>query len=167
MRERDFGLSSDRQEALNFARCGLATLATALHKITWMFLVFSVTFIMSKNICTEAAKMDNTLIIEKLNSALSDKFGDYRGTYFFGSRLTGNFTEDSDYDVVLVFDVLDREKQRLIMRVVSELEYELEVFLDCKLFTSTGSRSIDYIRKNVNPVFIERAIDLGKYYGRT
>jgi hypothetical protein len=67
---------------------------------------------------------------------------------------------------VLIFDVLDREKQRLIMRAVSELEYELDVFLDCKLFTSTGSRSIDYIRKNVNPVFIERAIDLGKYYAR-
>jgi predicted nucleotidyltransferase len=110
--------------------------------------------------------MDNTLIIEKLNAVLSSKFDDYRGAYFFGSRLTGDFTKDSDYDVVLIFDVLDREKQRLIMRAVSELEYELDVFLDCKLFTSTGSRSIDYIRKNVNPVFIERAIDLGKYYAR-
>lgn len=110
--------------------------------------------------------MDDTLIIEMLNSALSDKFDDYRGTYFFGSRLTGDFTKESDFDVVLLFDILDREKQRMIMRVVSELEYKLDVFLDCKLFTSTGSRSIDYIRKNVNPIFIERAIDLGKFYAR-
>ena len=31
--------------------------------------------------------MGDVLIIEKLNSVLSDKFDDYRGAYFFGSRL--------------------------------------------------------------------------------
>ena len=110
--------------------------------------------------------MDNSLIIEKLNTVLSSKYDDYRGAYFFGSRLTGNFTKDSDYDVVLIFDDLGDEKRRNILRIISELEYQQDVFIDCKLFTTTGNRSIDYMRKNVNPVFIERAIDLGKFYAR-
>ena len=111
--------------------------------------------------------IENDLIIENLNTLLSSSFEDYRGAYFFGSRLTGDYTKYSDYDVVLIFDVLEDDKKKKIMRVVSELEYQLDIFIDCKLFTSTGNRSIDYVRKNVNPVFIEKAIDLGKHYVRT
>jgi len=110
--------------------------------------------------------MENDSIIEQLNLRLSQNFPDYRGVYFFGSRLNGNFNEESDYDVVLIFDELDHRKRLDIAGVVARLEYELDVFIDCKLFTSTGTRSIEYIRKNVNPIFIEHAIDQGKYYAR-
>lgn len=54
---------------------------------------------------------DSNKIIELLNKELSQKFPDYRVAYFFGSRLTGNFNPDSDYDVVLIFDALDYNKE--------------------------------------------------------
>ncbi len=110
--------------------------------------------------------MDNASIIEKLNIALSGRFDDYRGAYFFGSRLTGGFTKDSDYDVVLIFDGLEYEKQLKIAGVVSQIEYRFDVFIDCKLLTTSGNKSIEYIRENVNPIFIQRAIDSGIFYAR-
>lgn len=110
--------------------------------------------------------MENDSIIEQLNFRLSQNFPDYRGVYFFGSRLNGTFTEESDYDVVLIFDELDHPKRLDIAGVIARLEYELDVFIDCKLFTTTGNRSIQYIREHVNPIFIKNAIDAGKYYAR-
>jgi hypothetical protein len=74
--------------------------------------------------------------------------------FFFASPLTENFTENSDFAVVLVFDVPVREKQKEITRIISEIEQQPTVFIDCKLFTSTGNKSIAYIRENVNPIGI-------------
>ncbi|GMU86818.1 MAG: hypothetical protein AMXMBFR48_20590 [Ignavibacteriales bacterium] len=110
--------------------------------------------------------MESDEIIRQLNLRLSQNFPDYQGVYFFGSRLKGDFTEESDYDVVLIFDELDYPKRLEIAGVLNRLEYELDVFFDCKLFTTTGTRSIKYIRENVNPIFIHHAIDQGRYYAR-
>lgn len=109
----------------------------------------------------------NNIIIEKLNAVLSERFPDYRGAYFFGSRVTGNFTPESDYDVILIFDSIDDAKQEEISGVFSELTYKLDVYFDYKLLTSSGTKSIEYIRKHKNPVFIQQAVDAGVYYART
>jgi len=110
--------------------------------------------------------LSDSNIIDRLNRNLSSAFKDYRGAYFFGSRLTGKHNEESDYDVVLIFDELDREKRLEIAGIISLIEYETNVFIDCKYLTTSGKKSIDYIRENVNPLFIRAAIDNGKFFAR-
>lgn len=105
-------------------------------------------------------------IVNKINLVLSHKFNDYSGIYFFGSRTTDFYSESSDYDVVLVFSSLDYEKQMEIAGIIGRIEYEEKVTIDYKVLTSSGKRSIDHIRNNVNPTFIQQAIDNGYYFGR-
>jgi predicted nucleotidyltransferase len=105
-------------------------------------------------------------IVNRVNLELSKMFNDYSGIYFFGSRLNGTFTELSDYDVAIVFGSLDHEKKLNIAGVIARIEYEESCNIDYKLLTQSGNRSIDFIRKNVNPVFIHHAIDKGYYIGR-
>jgi predicted nucleotidyltransferase len=109
---------------------------------------------------------ENEIIIDKLNAELSKRFDDYRGTYFYGSRANGNYTEDSDYDVAIIFDSLDYMKQMAIAGFISDFEYHNAIFIDYKLLTSSGKKSIEYLREYVNPVFIKHAIDAGIHYGR-
>jgi predicted nucleotidyltransferase len=105
-------------------------------------------------------------VVNRINAELSRKFNDYSGVYFFGSRLNGTHTDSSDYDVAIVFGSLDHEKKLDIAGVIARIEYEESCNVDYKLLTQSGNRSIDFIRKNVNPVFIQHAIDKGYYIGR-
>ncbi|MGE5432124.1 MAG: nucleotidyltransferase domain-containing protein [Syntrophomonadaceae bacterium] len=105
-------------------------------------------------------------VINKINLVLSQTFNDYRGIYFFGSRTTEEYSELSDYDVVLVFTSLDYEKQMEIAGLIARIEYEEKVAIDYKVLTSGGKRSIAHIRSKVNPTFIQQAIDNGYYFGR-
>lgn len=108
--------------------------------------------------------MKNQEVIHKLVDELSKNFDDFQGLYFFGSRIKAEKDSKSDYDFVLIFDSLHYEKKLDIGGIISYLEYQLNIQIDYKLFTKTGKRSIDYIRKNVNPYFIEQAIDNGIFY---
>ncbi|NUN08822.1 MAG: nucleotidyltransferase domain-containing protein [Ignavibacteriaceae bacterium] len=110
--------------------------------------------------------IEQNKIVELLNKELSLSFPDYLGAYFYGSRLQGNFHGDSDYDVVLLFESIEFEKESKIAGVVSLFQYKYDVIIDYILLTAGGKRSIEYMRQNINPVFIQRAIDKGKYYKR-
>lgn len=105
-------------------------------------------------------------IVNRINLELSRRFSDYAGIYFFGSRLTGTFHDFSDYDVALVFENLTHEKQLDIAGIIARIEYEENCTIDYKLLTKTGRRSIEFIRENINPFFIQNAIDKGYYVGR-
>lgn len=105
--------------------------------------------------------------IEELNIKLSKTFEDFKGLYFFGSRIKGKQKKNSDYDIVLLFESLSYEKELQIAGIISYTEYLNNVFIDYKTLTVKGEKSLDYIRKNVNPVFIHEAIDNGIFYGRT
>jgi predicted nucleotidyltransferase len=110
--------------------------------------------------------MENGDLINIIIDRFSQKFDDFKGLYLFGSRTNDTFTDESDYDIVLIFDRLNHEKDLRISNIITKIEYEKDIFIDYKLFTTTGSKSIDYIRKNINPIFIKEAIDNGLYYGR-
>ena len=113
--------------------------------------------------------MNSEKILNAVNKLLSHEIADYKGLYFFGSRLTDPFraaSRKSDFDIVLMFDSLDYKKQLKISGLISDIEYRFNIFIDCKLLTSSGYKSIEYIRNNQNPVFIKNAIDNGVYYAR-
>lgn len=105
-------------------------------------------------------------IIDKLNKQLTESFSDYEGLYFFGSRMKKANSIIGDYDVVLIFGAIDMDKELKLAGEISQFEYENDVDIDYKTLTSSGKKSIDYIRKNVNPIFIEHAIDNGIHYGK-
>ena len=92
-------------------------------------------------------------------------FADYRGMYFFGSRPQGTYTEESDFDIVVIFDELNFQKKMQLAGIIGDIEYEYNVIIDYKLLTAKGKRSIDYLRKYINPYFIQEAIDKGIFYG--
>jgi predicted nucleotidyltransferase len=105
-------------------------------------------------------------VIQKINKCFYDSFDDYKGLYFYGSRLKNDFKPDSDYDMVLLYDKLDYEKELRIAGLISQIEYENSIFIDYKTFTIAGDKSIENIRNKINPVFISEAIDHGIFYGR-
>ena len=108
----------------------------------------------------------NERILRIINKTLSLNFPDYRGAYLYGSRLRCDCAPDSDFDVVLLFDRIDFEKKLLIAGVIGDIEYDQDIFIDYKLFTTSGEKSIEHIRSLVNPFFIREAIDKGVFYGR-
>jgi len=79
--------------------------------------------------------------------------------------MKGNAEIDSDYDIVLLFDDITVEKKMSVFGFLSEIEYKNNVFFDVKFLSTSGKRSIEYIRKNINPYFIKEAIDNGVFYG--
>jgi predicted nucleotidyltransferase len=105
-------------------------------------------------------------IVNQINTILLENFDDYKGAYLFGSQLTGKANEDSDIDIVLIFDELNLLKKLEIAGLISTIEYKYNIFIDCKLLTTNGTKSIEYIRKNINPYFIEEAIDKGIFYAK-
>ncbi len=105
-------------------------------------------------------------IVSLINNKLSDSFPDYRGLYFYGSRKEKTHSDDSDYDLVLIFDSSDYKKKLDIAGIIGRVEYEYNVYIDVKIMTSEGDESPESIRKNVNPVFISQAIDNGIFYVR-
>ena len=106
-------------------------------------------------------------VTKGLINKLSHQFPDFKGLYHYGSQISKNSRIDSDYDYVLIFENIDYEKELEIAGIISNVEYGEHVEIDYKIFTVKGKKSIEHIRKEVNPVFVDKAIDNGIYYGRT
>src|SRR5208337_2899708 len=100
-------------------------------------------------------------IVSEINKDLSNSFGDYHGLYFYGSRMNGTNNDDSDYDLILIFDSSDYKKKLDIAGIIGKIEYKHNVFIDIKIMTLKGVESPENIRKNINPAFISQAIDNG------
>jgi len=49
-------------------------------------------------------KTDIENIINEIKEELKQKYSDFRGLYLFGSRARGDFNENSDYDIALIFE---------------------------------------------------------------
>ena len=110
--------------------------------------------------------MPRNNVTEKLIEKLSSAFSDFNGLYHFGSRAANTNRAESDYDYILIFEKTGYEKELEVAGIISLVEYEEDAAIDYKIFTTKGIRSIEYIRKEVNPIFINKAVDNGIYYGR-
>jgi len=100
--------------------------------------------------------MDIKKLIEELNNYINLKYKDFKGTYLFGSRAKGSFNEDSDVDIVVVFDELNRDKEFDIYGIISDLMYKYDAFIDIHLMTPEKLRQ--------NPFFYEEVVDKGIFY---
>ena len=69
-------------------------------------------------------------VITALKTAFNSSFEDFEGMYLYGSQARGDFNKDSDIDIVAVFKEENKEKRRLIWRIVSRVEYDFDVSID-------------------------------------
>jgi len=70
-------------------------------------------------------------MIEELINILKAKFPDFRGIYFYGSRARGDNDEDSDYDLLFVFDRnIDWRFKSLVRGIVLEYMVKNDLLID-------------------------------------
>ena len=103
--------------------------------------------------------MDIRTFLARLNHALKIVFSDYRGVYFYGSRQRGDFRDDSDYDLVFVFETKpDWRKEDLVRELVYQQEVEHNLVIDGKYYAQ------DEIAHARTP-FCETVCQEGEFYG--
>lgn len=87
------------------------------------------------------------------------KYDDFEGIYLYGSRIRGDAKEDSDLDVIILFNQdPPYAKQLDISGIVIDLEYRSNIFIDHHPMT------ISNLKKN--PFFYEEVVGKGIYYAR-
>jgi predicted nucleotidyltransferase len=98
-------------------------------------------------------------LIIQVNRLIKSYFADFRGTYFYGSRLRKDYTEDSDYDLLLMFGHrLNWKEKNQIYDLIAEIELKEKVVIDIKAYDESELR-------NVWTPFREKVIKEGIFYG--
>ncbi len=98
-------------------------------------------------------------MIEKVNRLIKSHFGDFKGTYFFGSRRRNDYNEDSDYDLLLTFDhKLNWKEKNQIYDLIAEIELTENVVIDIKAYQEQEL-------KNQWTPFREKVLKEGIFYG--
>jgi uncharacterized protein len=74
-------------------------------------------------------------LIDEIGSILKEKYPEFKGIYFFGSRARGKSKTDSDYDVIYVFDrEIDWRFEYEVKDIIYDCELKYELFLDNKIY---------------------------------
>jgi predicted nucleotidyltransferase len=74
-------------------------------------------------------------IIKQLNSELKNKYNDFVGITFLGSRYRGDFSEESDFDIVIMFSKKPGwQRQRDVLGIVLEKELQYDIVIDAKIY---------------------------------
>jgi uncharacterized protein len=70
-------------------------------------------------------------IINEIKDTLKSKYSDFKGIYLFGSYARGDFNQDSDIDLAIVFDrKIDWKFEEEITSVICKYEREYDIFID-------------------------------------
>lgn len=96
-------------------------------------------------------------LIKEFNSLISNKISDFKGIYLFGSYATGKAKKDSDVDLLLLFEQVDKDKRFEVYDILSDLMYKYNVFIDIQI--------MDKKKLEFNPFFYEQVVNKGKFYG--
>jgi uncharacterized protein len=71
------------------------------------------------------------IIIQELLKDIKQKYSDFCGIYLFGSRARGDFQEDSDYDLAIIFNrKIDIETKKYIRSRINKLMVKYEIIID-------------------------------------
>lgn len=102
---------------------------------------------------------DDKKIVLKIHELLKHKFSMYAGLYFYGSRLSPNKREDSDYDIVVTFNKkIDWQLENAVWSELALFELENEIHTDVKIY--------EYSELNKqNTPYRENVIKTGVFYG--
>ncbi len=85
--------------------------------------------------------MDIKEIAKNLRDKLK-KYDDFKGLYLYGSRITENYKENSDIDIVAVFEKeQDYSKEMEICRFILDLDIEYDAVIDFRPMTEEELKS--------------------------
>ena len=76
---------------------------------------------------------------------------------FFRSRVKGDAKPESDYDVVILLNEMDRDTKFDIYGLLSDIDYKYDIFIDTKILTEEEFK--------INPFFYEEVTQKGICYG--
>lgn len=110
-----------------------------------------------QNIRYSYKSMNISEITEELNKKLKEKYSDFRGSYFYGSRITEKFDKNSDVDSVGIFDAVNREKRMEMWDIIGEFEYKYNVFIDFHPMTEPKLKR--------NSIYCNEVTGKGFFYG--
>jgi predicted nucleotidyltransferase len=75
-------------------------------------------------------------VISEIIIELKDKYNDFIGVYFFGSRLNGTASIDSDYDLMFIFDrEIDWCFEKEVSEIIYPYEIKYEIVIDYKIYS--------------------------------
>jgi len=95
-------------------------------------------------------------IIEELNNKLKVSYPDFKGVYLYGSVARGDFSNDSDIDLVALFDEINYEKELAIYGITGDVEYKHDIFFDIQPMTKQDLER--------NPFYFEEVTQKGMFY---
>lgn len=95
-------------------------------------------------------------VIKNLNKKLKETFIDFKGAYLYGSNAKGIATDDSDIDIVAIFENVDRTKRMEIWGIVGRIEAESDVFIDLHPMTMKDLER--------NAIYYEQVVNNGIFY---
>ncbi len=95
-------------------------------------------------------------VINELNAKLKGVFPDFKGVYLYGSVARGDFSKDSDVDIVALFDEINYEKELGIYGITGDIEYKYDIFFDIQPMTEHDLRR--------NPFYYEEVTQKGMFY---
>lgn len=99
--------------------------------------------------------IEATKIAQELKDKLKE-YEDFEGLYLYGSQAKGNFKENSDIDILAVFNT-DRTYDKSVGAKVYDLDLEYDIIIDFHR-TTPAELEADYI--------YSREVKKGIYYAR-
>jgi len=95
-------------------------------------------------------------LVKELNSRIAKDYPDFKGCYLYGSRVRKTHHQDSDVDIVAIFDYIDSEKDLKIRGIVCELMYKYDIYIDFRTYTHN--------ELSRNPIYYNEVVNKGLFY---
>ena len=87
--------------------------------------------------------MDVKRLINKINRVIKAGFPGFKGTFFFGSRSREDYSQDSDYDILLTFEHKPHWKEKnKIYDLIAEIELQEQITIDIKAYSEKELKTI-------------------------
>jgi predicted nucleotidyltransferase len=97
-------------------------------------------------------------IIKEILKTIKPIYSDFKGIYFFGSRLKGDFHEESDLDLMLLFErAIDWKFKNIINDIICDFDLKYGIIIDSKIYSYSD------IMNPITP-FRKSVLNEGKYY---
>ena len=75
-------------------------------------------------------------VINEIKKIVKEKYPDFKGVYFYGSRVKGNHRIDSDYDIVLVFDrEIEWRFEKEVIYLIYDFMLKYDIVIDCTIYS--------------------------------
>ena len=99
-----------------------------------------------------------TEVINKLNNTIKNTFNDFRGLYLYGSYANNKNNEESDIDIVALFDKsLNRDQRLNLWNLIGKIELDFGIVLDLHPMSKNELEQ--------NPIYYNQVVNKGIFYG--